>query len=424
MPLGWQRKNDKAGDRRILPAYTPGVAQAALFGELSEPGLYAAQAERYSRSDLVYMCVQRLAVMAAMNAQRLALFDADSPRDPETDLPAERVYDHPFLKLWRQPNLWDSQFEFLESTVATLLLNGNAYWHWDDGERPRNLGDGTLRIMRGKQPPRALWQLRPDRVRPQPDKEKWLKGYLYQTDNHKILFDPDVVRHYKFFHPLRDYQGLSPIEPANYASVADIAAQRSNWAMFNNGVRLSGVIESDRDKIDLNEQALMQKMFNEQYAGDPLKAHQVAFLWQDFKYKQVGLSLRDAEFIDGLKMNRMRIFGVYGLHPAVILSEDSTRTDAEMGEYVTLKYTLVPLLRRIASDITPALAEFWPGERRVEAHFVNVVPQDRESETRIADLKASAAERLVRALGPEHGVDEAKRQGLLTDEAQAGGVME
>jgi len=411
-----------------MPVWDSGAATAAMWGELSEPTLYSAQAERYSRSDLVYMCVNRVAQMAAMNAHRLQLFNPDSPRDDETGIPTERITDHPFLKLWSQPNAWDSQFEFTEGTAVTLQLAGNSYWHIDDGEPARM--EGSKKWVYLENEPLALWGMRPDRVWIEADKQKYISAYRYEVAGENIYVSPRAVRHHKYFHPLRDMEGMSPLEAANFASASDIASQKSNYYLFRNGLRLSAVVESDRETIDPQQMQLMEKMFLERYTGSPEKAYQVAFLWSAFKLRELGMNMRDAEFIEGSKMNRMRIFGVFGVHPAVVLAEDVNLANANVGEYVTLKYTVAPLLTRIASEITPMLLPeernglgLWKDAPAAEAHFVGVVPQDREGEAKVADSKANATQKLVQALGPEEGVAEAKRLGVLSEDVDPAKVV-
>lgn len=427
MPGGWSLRRNKEEKRRVstpLPAWTTGAAQAAIWGELSDPSLYANQAKRYSRSDLVYMCVNRIAEMCALNAHRLMLFNPESERDPETDLPSEKIEDHPFMELWRRPNTWMSRFEFVEATTIGLQLNGNVYWHVDDGEKPK-IKDGKKLIDLEKDP-LNLWIIRPDRLKIKPSKEEYIQGYLYEAAGEQIMFSASAIRHHKRFHPAKDFEGLSPLEAANLASASDVAAQKSNFALHMNGMRLSMVVESERKSIDLDQMKLMEKMLLERYTGNPDKAHQVAFLWEDFKIRELGLSPRDAEFIESGRMNRMKVLGVFGVHPGLLFSEDVNLANAKIAEAVTLKFTVAPILSRLAGEITSMLCgenRLYKDAQEVEAHFVGVVKTDKQSDAQVAVIKSEALERLVRSLGPEEGIKEAKRQGLISQEVSEGSVQ-
>lgn len=411
--LGFRIREGGGKEKRRpgVPVHVRGTASAALWGELNEPGVYTEQARRYTTSDLVYMCVNRIAEMAAMDAHRLMLFDPASPRDPETGFPTETIDDHPFLDLWRKPNPWDSMFEFLEATMIFNQVNGTAFWHADDGS-PRTMHNGNWWVIPEGEP-LNLWVLRPDRIWIEPSVTEYISAYKYDVGGQITYIHPSLIRHYKRFHPLRDFEGLSPNEPANFAVTSDVAAQRSNVSLYKNSMRLSGIVESDAETVDEDQLSLMEKEMREKYTGSPDKAHQLAFLWSGFKYRELGMNMRDAEFIEAQKMNRMRIFGVFGVHPAVVLAEDVNLANAKIGEYVTLKYTVAPALERIASDMG-GLMELWKDAPPAEAHFVGVVPQDREAEAKVAVAKGQATESFIRALGPEEGVAEAQRQGVLS----------
>lgn len=428
MPLGYslrRRLKVTGPDGTQVPVWTAQSAEEASYsGEINEALLYERQAMRYSRSDLVYMCVQRVAAMCAMLAPNLRIFDSESERDPQTNLPTKIIEDHPFLDLWRRPNPWDSSFEFLEGMAVTLQLAGNVFVHLDDGVAPKPIDNDKLLVDREK-PPIAMWLMRPDRVEIKPSATEYIGAYMYTIGGRDIVMKPSAVRHFKRFHPMKDYEGLSPIEAANWASASDIAAQKANWSIFKNSMRLSGIVESDRDEVDPEQMQLMKKHLKENYTGDPEKAHQLLFMWQSFKYKEMGMNPRDAEFIEGSKLNRIKVFGVLGVHPGIILSEDVNLANALIAEHMTVKFTVAPMLERLASDISTVL-DMWnkdgKADHKYEAHFVDVVPKDEKSRAEVSVMQAKAAGSLILALGPTQGVEEAQRQGLLSDEVKASGV--
>ena len=425
MPLGWKLRKPAelklASAGRSAPVTTTSKSGTAEQEFLAAPAMYAAQALRYSRSDLVYMCVNRVAEMVAMHTENLHLFDASSKKDPVTGLPETEIETHPFLELWEAPNPWMSAFELMESWAITLQLNGNVYWHFDDGAEPEN--EGEWKVVDRRKPPTGIWPINPEYIAPVQGKEELIQYYKYDHGGVKIKFLPNSIRHFKRYHPGAELVGLSPIEAANYASASDIAAQRSNLALFKNSMKLSGVIESDRDEVDIDQLNLMKREILSTYTGDPDKAHQLAFLWSDFKYREVGMTMRDAEFIEGARLNRMRIFGVFGVHPGIVLSEDVNRANAQVGEYVTLKFTVAPMLRRFASTLSPILSSWNMQQKiksqKIKAVFVDVVPRDKELDAKVRNLEANTAHTLIQALGPDEGVEEAKRLGILSEDVDA-----
>ena len=421
--LGWRARGGKADLPMSRPTFAESLPDKQSYAseDLTDPVAYQHQAERYSRSDLVYMCIRRVSDMAAGYSKHLHLFDPTGSLDPVTMLPEEEIEGHPFAALWDKPNAWMSSFDFTEAVVTNLLLNGNAYIHLDDGAEPKKDNQGVLNVGVENEPI-AMWVLRPDRIRPVPDKKSSISGYQYEVDGNKVLFQPISILHIKLFHPMRDYEGMSPIEAANNASLSDIQAQRTNLAVFKNSMRLSAVVESEQDRVDPEQVKLMKKYLLETYTGDPDKAHQVAFLWSQFKLRELGMNMRDAEFIEGQKLNRMRIFGVFGVHPGIVLSEDVNMANAKVGEYTTLKYTVGPMLERVANGITRMAGNVYAGQPLVEAHFVGIVPEDDAAHANIALTQAQATQALIMALGPEEGIKEAVRQGLVDDDVDASAV--
>jgi hypothetical protein len=120
----------------------------------------------------------------------------------------------------------------------------------------------------------------------------------------------------------------------------------------------------------------------------------------------------------------MRIFGVFGVHPGVVLSEDVNLANAKVAEHVTRAWTLKPLLRRVSDEITPIL-DLWPDAPQAEAHFVNVVPSDDQANAEVERIKSEAASQnaaavgnLIGALGQEQGIEVAKAWGILPEDVQ------
>lgn len=415
--LGYQIRT-KADGRR-MPAWGAADAKAEMWGELGEVESYIKAAERYTSSDLVYMCVKRLGDMTADG--QLAIFDSNAPKDPHTGLPSDGdiLSNHPFMDIWNNPNPWDSRAEFLEAIAITNLLSPKGvFLHMDDGKEAISLNGGDKRIELNGEPV-AMWWLLPEAITVVPDKEKWIKEYLYQQAGLKTHFETNAIIRITEFNPINRYASLSRVQPSNLASITDLRGQRANLALFENGFRPSAIVESDRDMVDLDEFKIMEKLWNDRNQGVE-NWHKMFPLWSGFKLREYGQKLNEMEFNESAKTNRFRIFGVFGVHPAVVLSEDVNLANAKIGEYVTRKFTLRPLLRRIADEFTKVL-DNWD-QRPAEAHFINVVSQDEEAEAQIEQIKASAKKSqaetiasLITSFGLDKAVEIAKDWQILPE---------
>lgn len=423
------RGADKA-DTNYMPIWGVGLAQRQQWGETQEAVDYSKAVERYLTNDLIFMCIKKLGDFAA--DARLMLFPTNAPRNPATGLPeldsALTPQQHSFYNVWQKPNPWDSKAEFLEAIVITLLLSPKGvFLHLDDGNRPPfNPIDKTRRISLTGEPV-AMWWLLPEAMSVKPDKDKWIKEYVHEVGGEKTYFNPEAIVRIMEFNPKNRYDSISRIQPINLASATDIAAQKADYALFRNSLRLSGVIESDKDHIDPDELKLLEKEWKETLTG-PDNWGKFLPLWAGFKFTQMGISPADAQSDETARRNRMRIFGTLGVHPGIVLSEDVNLANAKVAEHVTRAFTLQPLLRRVADEITPILKYFDGPE--AEAHFIGVVPDDDETAAAIdklkaesANTKAQAVATLVDTFGPQTGVAIAKEWQIIPANVSADEII-
>ena len=387
-----------------LPGWWQSIGHMGEYGEgIPDVSLYAAQADKYIRTPAFYAAVNRLAEAAAMAH---AVVRAGSAPD------AKLLPEHPFLDLLRRP-VWNMEwlsldrFTVIESIVGSLGVNGNAYLYL--GARPADW------------PPTMLLPLRPDRLWPRPDRQQGLKGYIYEINGRKWELDTRDVLHLRRWHPANDFVGLSPVEPANYAIATDLAAQKHNWATFKNGARLSVVVESDAEHVDLEDKKNMEQYWIDTFTGNPEQAHKIAFLWGGFKAKDWGINARDAEYVEGRKLNRMDMLMASGIHPALLMAEDVNLSNARVAEYLFAKYTLQPTLLRLAGRFNAKILPCYGAGHT--CGFEHVVPRDDITEAQTEQARGTALVELVRALGPAEGVAEAIRKGLISADVQAAHVI-
>lgn len=427
--FGWQIRSHTA--TRRAPVWVGGYARAAEYSTgleddswsaLPDAGSYKVAAERYSVSDLVYMCVSKLASLAS--GLQLVLFDPDGERDPLTGMPLDSARidrkDHPFYALWDRPNPFDSRPEFIEAIVTTLMISPKGVFvHLDDGRRPKAGADRVKHItLKGE--PKALWWILPEPMSVRPDPERFIGGYSFAMAGERTEFATEAIMRITEFNPLNRYNSLSRIVPANLASLSDIESQVSGYALFKNGFRPSAIVESDKDQVDPDELELMEKVWNEEQIGSS-KFHKLFPVWAGFKFKEYGISPREAESIPTAKLNRERVFGVIGVHPGLVFSEDTNLASAKVAEHATRAWTLAPIMERIAGEVTSILPH-WPDAPPAEAHFVNVVPADAQIAAETEKVKSEAANQrsqavatLVDTLGPS-GIEVAQAWEILPDD--------
>ena len=361
---------------------------------------FRAYGEKYANSPSDHMAVDRVIESMGMAGMRnLRVFPAAKPWEE-----VDAIEDHDLYELLRAPNEAYTQFEFFEAWAGWAEVTGNCYVY---------IHTNTAGW------PVSLWIMRPDKVQPLTDKKKGLVGYVYKVGR-GFTFTPDQIMHDRRWNPLDPWVGLPPSQAIAYANAIDAQMQKYGLAWFKQGANPSLTVESDRENMDPRQVKLMEREFEEQHTGSGDKMHKPLFLWSGFKAKPWGMGPKDSDFVEGRKMNRTDIWGVRSVHPALLTAEDINRANAETAEYFFAQYTILPRLTRVAGQMNKDLMPLYQDDTRVG--FVNIVPKDEERAATVHVAQATATAALVQALGPQEGIAEAKRKGLLSadvDEATA-----
>ena len=185
----------------------------------------------------------------------------------------------------------------MEALTAYLLLAGNAY----------------LEAVIAKDEPLELYLLRPDRVKIIPGTTGVPEAFEYSLNGHavRIAVDPlngqSRVLHIKTFNPLHDWYGMSPIEAAAHAIDQHNAVASHNLSLLQNGGRPSGALQfrpghdgellSEKQRQDLR-QDLLSAVEGASNSG------RILILEGDFQWKEMGLSPKDLDFIEGKYLSR------------------------------------------------------------------------------------------------------------------------
>jgi HK97 family phage portal protein len=337
--------------RRTLRPTSPHIGMIAQHHSTVLPNFAGdvAQAEAYTRSPWVYLAVSRIAEAAAMTPLHVYR------RTGEQRIAVER---HPLEDLLHHPNPFTSRFELLEQTVGFLELTGNAYWYLA-GE------NGT---------PAQIWPLRPDRVSIVPDERDYIRGYIYAVGGVQVPLEAVEVIHFKRWHPLNDYYGLSALQAAALTIQTDRAMAEWNRNTFgrDNGVP-AGVVTVPTMTPDADFKRI-QAEWRASYGGTQRKT---AFLRAgEVTWQSIAHTHTDLDFLAGRSANRDEILNVFGV-PVGLVSDNATEANAKVAERTFIERTLYPKLVRLAAVITADLLPFW--EADAVAEFADIRPTDQQA---------------------------------------------
>lgn len=244
----------------------------------------------------------------------------------------ERATDHPLFKLvGRQPNSWQTRFEWIETGMAHACLRGAAY----------------SRIVSDNRGNRMLIPLHPDCLRPELlDSGRIAYEYTPANGARQVLLQEEVLR--VPFMTINGIKPLSVIATQREAIGASLAAQDYGSRFFANDARPTGGYVTweggNRFKDDEEEKKFREAW--QQYMTGANK-HKTAFLKPGMKFNELGMSNEDAQFLETRKYQRSEIAGIFRVPPHMIGDlERSTFSNIEHQGIEFVVHTIGPWLVR------------------------------------------------------------------------------
>jgi len=324
--------------------------------------------EGYEHNAIAYRCINEISQGAS--GVRLKLLRGKNTID-----------EHPLLTLLDRPSPTKGYVELFESLYSFLLLSGNSYL----------IGSG----IEGDTPS-ELYCLRPDRIRIIPGEMSLPLAYQYSV-NGKVVSEYNVdqttgnsaVKHFKLFHPKHDHLGLSPLVSAASNLDSHNLTNRHNVALLQNGARPSGAVifkpkDESGSSVQLSDgqraqiiQDMESRFSGSRNAGRPM------LLEGDFHFQQMGLSPKDMDFSVLKKMSAIDIALCFGV-PAQLVGIPDAQTYNNMPEARLALYeeTIIPILRRIQSDLNEWLTPQFGDDLRLE-YDIDSIPAMAESRKRV-----------------------------------------
>ena len=230
-----------------------------------------------------------------------------------------------------KPNTYQNKVTFIEKIMVDLLIEGNSY----------------VRIFRNRNA--RVIELIPMQYADMNIIYK--EGRLfYHNDQTKEVIDSEDMLHFKLITKSDGYTGLSPIEQCKNAISWGLDLEKYGKSFFENGAKLSGVLESDRT---LSTEAIdrLRNSFNNNYSK--LKgANQTAVLEEGLKYKPIQIAPDQAQWLASRQFSIEEVARIFNLPPHLL--KDLTKSsfnNIEMQSQEFVSYSLMPYLTRIELEM-------------------------------------------------------------------------
>ncbi|MBR1733957.1 MAG: phage portal protein [Alphaproteobacteria bacterium] len=238
------------------------------------------------------------------------------------------------------PNSRQSRGTFFEYLVNYLLISGNAFIYWNKNEQ--------------------MMCLRSDRVHIVPNASKTdVDFYLYNVDSTQFKIEKSDLLHLKFFNPLNDWYGLSPLHVASRAIDQHNAMSNHNLSILQNGGRPSGCLTVKTGSENLTEEQREQLRYDvrKAYSGT-LNAGKIMVLEGDFEWKEMGLSPKDLDFASGKDLTTREIAQAFGVPPILVgIHGDSGFSNYKEARLHFWEDTILPFAELIRLELERWLSE-------------------------------------------------------------------
>jgi HK97 family phage portal protein len=361
----------RLGYIKAQTAQAPAWARAGLAGEVEQ----IPDGEDVARQGELYKKLSWLQIAISLYAQSAASTPLNVLQLVGEETKA--ITNHPFEQRMRAPNPMQSQFEFLEAHFAFRRLMGNSYW-WLNRSGP-------------DEEPAEIWLIPPHQVRPVPDGRMFLRGYLYDAgDSTKIPLEPWEVMHFKQWHPLSKYVGLSIIEALAIGAHGDLAAQKydANFYAADNA-KMPGAL-AFADPINDSDWSRMKREAREQHGGTKRGLMMLRNVGKGgVEWVQMAMSHADQQYLEKREFTKNEIFALVAPGLASSIAINANEASGRTGDAVFNARALYPAHIATAEKITATvLPAYGPN---LVAQFDDVRHKDRQLEL----AEQAAAEKVM-----------------------------
>ncbi len=274
------------------------------------------------------------------------------------DHPAQRLLDS-VNPHWTGGDLW-------RATETYLNLWGVSYWAVERDEV------GV---------PNELWPLRPDRVRVVPGERDYIRGYVYTgLSGESVSFAPDEVVRLRYFNPLEEYAGLSPIAPVRLTLDMGRDALIGNRSGIANDSTPGIALESNETPSNATVEDLYDRW--EDRLRGPNNRMRPFVLSPGMKVAQMSFSPKEMEYLSSLRWAVEDVARVFNVpKPLLHDLERATYSNIETARRMFWEACIVPELRFFEEALNERLLPMF-GDASLFAEFdTSNIEALRESET-------------------------------------------
>ena len=217
----------------------------------------------------------------------------------------KKLPSHPVAKLLRQPNAWQTRYDFWQDATSIFVRHGRFYAYKSRGSTG---------------PIRELLPIHPDRVSPKMDADTY--RVHFEVDNGAGLpADYEVKQIFHARGPARNFiKGDSPVKDIAAAISLEIMAEQFGSTFFKNGalpLMVFNFLEGSAGFREVDQEKQFIKDFQEAFSGH--KKHKALLLPKGLdKPSTIQFEHDKAQFLETRKYQRTVIAGAFGVPPHLV----------------------------------------------------------------------------------------------------------
>ena len=345
-------------DRIIAEAKQQALAEAKAYIDLKNPGASLVLGpnesrlkDEFSQLPIVYAVINAIAKRVARVPLRFYR--------PGTD---NEIDNNPVIERLRKPTFTSGFSLWLQTWVINKETQGQAMFRMDR-EKIRGV-------------PVSLWPVREGDFRPKIDNGIFL-GWEFKTGQRWSFYETSEVIFDRYVHPSKHFEGLSPLEAARTANETEFEARRFNKKFFENDAT-PGHHWNFPDGMNDAQMSRWRHELEEKRRGTE-NAHGLVITTGSVNHETIGISQRDAQFIEQMGLTLHDVCAVFGVDPAIIgFEKESKYASAKEARRYFWSDVIVPYLTTISGTLTEQFTRNFGVECRfdlsgIEALQANMV---------------------------------------------------
>ena len=234
------------------------------------------------------------------------------------------------LKVWKTDRAGKREWVGDDHPIQQALDKVNPFWSgvqmWRAVETYLSLWGSSFRwIDKTKANPKdwEMWVLRPDKMVVVRDSQtgptnQYIKGFVYDPAGANFPMLPDEVIWDRYFNPLEEFAGMSPIAPSKLAIEMQGDMMSTNRDLFRNGMLTSNLAFFMKGPLQSWQIETFQERVAERHSGRGNSNKPIVVDLGLGDVKNMGFSNKEMEFLEGIQLTKEFIETTYGVPDELI----------------------------------------------------------------------------------------------------------